>query len=116
MAAEQDFSMFTGDSKTLVIEVLDEDDAVVDITGWTFKWRLSRSVRSAALVSKTSASGITITNSPAGLLEVEIDPADTDALRAGLYYHEVEGIDQDSEISTVIAGAATLKPTLIRSV
>lgn len=111
----QDFEMMAGDSKTLNITIQDADGDPVDITDWTFKWQAAKSVSKTALISKTSAGGISIIDPEAGQIEVEIDPADTDTLK-GEYYHECEGTDPLGNKATPITGKMTIIPTLIRSV
>ena len=107
-----DFRMYQGDSKTLSITVKDKDGDVVVITGATIKWQASRSYGKTADISKTTSSGISITDGPNGVFEVTLDASDTESLE-GEYYHEAEITFSDSTISTVLAGRMNITPVLI---
>ncbi len=89
--------MHSGDSKSFVFTVVDDQAAAVDITNATFRWGLSKlksesdkpTPRGAALVTKTVGTGIAISNGPQGIVTVTIEPADTATLK-GSFYHELE--------------------------
>lgn len=111
-----DFTMFAGDSKVLVVTIVDDDGAAVNITGAAIKWQAARTVSdSSALISKTTDSpgGVAITDGADGEFEVTLDEADTDDLD-GLYYHEAE-ITMSGDTSTVLTGYMVVEQTLIRA-
>ena len=60
----------------------------------------------------SSPGDIVITDSPNGIIEISIAPADTDAL-AGDFYHELQ-MTQGGNISTVLYGQATIVKDLIQ--
>lgn len=107
-----DFEMYAGDDRTLIVTVLDRDGDAVVITSATIKWQASRSKGKTASISKTTSSGITISDGPNGVFEITIDAADTENLK-GLYYHEAEVTFADGSISTVMAGTMRIVPVLI---
>src|SRR5437868_6230179 len=77
--------LWVGKYKRLIFTVLDADTSQPqDITGATFKFTIKRSRLQdpdyAALVLKTSASGITITDALNGAGRIDISPGDTSAL------------------------------------
>ncbi|WP_192246054.1 hypothetical protein [Mesorhizobium silamurunense] len=110
-----DFEMYAGDTKIVLVIVRDENNDLVDITGWTFRWRLAKNVKSSPLVSKASGTGIQLTDPSNGEFEVAINAADTDGFKGGVYYHEAEGVSFAGSVATVVTGAVTIKPTLIRN-
>lgn len=113
-----DFAMFAGDTKVLVVPVVDENTGeVVPLDGvLTIRWHLSKNVnKRPALLTKGLSNGITVTNAPGGIFEVSLDSADTEDLR-GEFYHEAEIIDEDDNVSTVVSGTITIEPTLIKPV
>lgn len=110
----QNFEIHSGDSKTLKFTIRDQNDAIKDITGATATWAAAKRKTSSTLISKTSGSGITITDATNGLLEVELDPADTEALK-GDYYHELQLVDNQSRKSTAAYGTMTVRIDLITS-
>lgn len=88
-------TIHSGDDKRLNYTVKDGAGAVVVITGATLKWGLSRKKTGEVapiggeIVSKSTGSGITITDGDNGELRVDLDAADTAPLR-GSHYHELE--------------------------
>lgn len=104
---------FSGDALVLRCAVRDAAGAVVSLAGLSPLWRLAVSVDATPLVSKSVGGGIVVTDSAAGLFEVAIDGADTEAL-AGDYYHEAALVDGAGGKSTVAYGRMTIQPNLIR--
>jgi hypothetical protein len=59
----QNFEIHAGDSREIVVTVVDSQGAAVDLTGATIAWHLAQSTGSGApLVSKSSGDGIAITD------------------------------------------------------
>jgi hypothetical protein len=108
-----DFAMYAGDSRIVRIAVKDEAGAPVDITGSTLKWLLSRSMTGEALVEKATGDGIELQNPAAGTFGVTLEPADTEDLEDGIYYHEAE-MTLDGDISTVVSGPVLIERGAIR--
>lgn len=81
--------LFVGEDKVLTFTAVNDAGAPVDITGWSLAWALRRDPgeSGAALVSKTTGAGITITNPTAGVCTVTIAASDTLALLPGVYWH-----------------------------
>ena len=98
------FEMFSGDSKLLTTQVLDQDDAIVDIAGATISMVISKHPKSAALVTKAGV----ITDGPNGTFTVDLAPTDTEDLQ-GAYYFEQQLTDTGGRKSTVVAGTVTIK-------
>lgn len=101
----QDFEIWAGDDKELIFTIED----VNSLAGASFKWAMSRSVGAEKLVEK---SGDLVTGKQ---VTVELAPEDTEELRRGKYYHELEITDASGRISTAAIGAVDLFPTLIRA-
>ena len=110
---QQNFEMFQGDSKDLVVTVSDAAGQPVDLTGASIKWRAAPAVDSAvATISKATGSGIVITDAVAGEFTVSLVPADTQTLD-GEFYHEAQVTDAAGAVSTVLSGHLTILPALI---
>lgn len=109
-----DFTMFAGDSRTITVTVKNDQGAAVDITGATLKWQAAPSVSGAAVISKTSGSGIDLTSPSTGVFTITLDGADTDALGEGVFYHEAEMV-LAGDTSTVLTGSMVVEKTLIRA-
>lgn len=108
---EQDARIWAGDHADLQFTVVDSTGTAVNITGATISWKCAAAVDSAsALFTKTTASGITITNGAAGIFKVSILPADTTAL-SGVLYHEAQ-MTLSGAVTTVAVGKLTIEKTL----
>lgn len=107
---KQNFTMHSGDDKTLQFTVKDQDGVVVDITGASITWAFAARVGATAIASKTVGSGITITDAAAGVFQVTIDAADTASLTGGVLYHEAQLVDSGGVKSTIAYGDMTILP------
>ena len=65
-----------------------------------------------ALVTKTVGAGITLVTPLSGRADVALLPADTAALKAGVYYYELEIVLSGSK-STAAYGAVTILADLV---
>jgi hypothetical protein len=108
-----DFRMTVGDDKSLRVSVTDADGAVVAITSATISWKVTRSLRSTAVLTKTTSSGISITSGSGGIFTISIDPADTASLTPGDYYHEAQVTFSGGDVGTVLKGIMTIEPGFI---
>lgn len=108
----QNFTITSGDSKTLRVSVVDQDGAAVDLTGASAVWAVATSRSTPILLQKATPASITITDGPGGLLEVTLDPADTDSF-AGSYYHELQIVDNEGRKSTALTGTLNVRHDLI---
>lgn len=102
------FEMYSGDTRTLTVTVRDTSGAAVDLTGATARWALAKKVGQAALVSKSTGSGIELTDAANGEFTVTLDPADTADL-VGDYWHEAEVTDSAGRVVTVFQARASIK-------
>ena len=108
----QNFDMFSGDDKVLVVTVKDLAGVAVNLTGASITWKLADSLTGTVRATKTTAAGIAITDAADGVFEVTVADADTATL-SGSYYHEAEVTDSSGRDSTVVFGNITIRPTLI---
>ena len=99
----QDFELFSGNDKVLRVTVRDENGGIVDLTGATIRWILSRKQGSTPLIDYTSPTNITLASDPAtGKFDIEISDTDSEPLRKGTFYHEC-----------LVTSAAGLKTTVM---
>jgi hypothetical protein len=115
-----DFEMFSGDSLTLAIDVTDGAGNAFPLPdGTEIKWWAARSVNAPpnkVVIQKDNLSGgggATITDENGGLVEIELVPEDTEAIRGALY-HEMQVILPDGSVKTTLDGTMTIKPDLIK--
>lgn len=101
MAAKRDITadddFYTNADFPFEIQVLDENGAPVNISGWSISWLMKKradQTDAEAVIAKTTASGITITDGPNGICLVVVLAADTDStFKAGYYVHEAKRTD-----------------------
>ncbi len=112
---EQDDRWFRSEDKLLTFDVVDEDEAAVDISGWTLVWMLEELHDGADdVLSKTSTtSQITVEDSvPASGANdravVKIESTDTAALEARVYRQSLWRTDGDAP-QQLASGSAMLQ-------
>lgn len=107
---KQDFKMYAGDTKDIVVTVKTASGAVVDLSSASVKWALKRHTHGPHDVfKKTGGGGITITDVLGGVFTVRLNSIDTKDLHQGRYYHEAEVTDMQGNVSTVMTGTVTLE-------
>lgn len=115
----QNVAMISGDHHTITITIRDEDDVVVDITGFTIWWWASRLSKSGSFSSTKSiekdndlVGGLAITNPAGGIVQVSLVPASTRDL-SGDFHHEAQTKDLSGNISTVTIGLLEIDRDLV---
>lgn len=108
--AEDEF--FVGDDFPIDYYVTDNGDRVtgtaVPITGWALEWVMRYRPGEAALLTKTTGAGITITDGAAGICQVVVSDTDTDNMPSGKYWIALRRTDAGNE-RTISSGYATLR-------
>lgn len=102
------FEMFSGNTRVLKVTVLDQDEAIVDLSGAAATFVVMRAHGQPAIITKTVGSGIVITDAVNGLLEITLLEADTEPLR-GVHRHELEITDASGRKTTVLFGNITIR-------
>ena len=105
-----------GDSRRVVVPVVDDQGAAVPLAGATIRWWVAKNAKAtgaAVFIKKSSTSEIEI-DSEASAFSFTIIPVDTDGVRPDTYYHEAEITFPDNSVSTVLRGSLRITPTLIR--
>lgn len=94
---------FTGEDKGYGFTIFEEGSTTErqDMTGWSLSWMVKRHKRDLdvqALITKTTADGITLTNAAEGECLVALSKADIQQIKGGQpYYHELKRIDDGFE-------------------
>ncbi|MGO4181210.1 hypothetical protein AB4Z17_08520 [Paenibacillus sp. TAF43_2] len=101
----QNFTMFAGDTMDIDVPVAD-----TDLTGGTIKWVMKRAVKGDFTIFRETPIGIKITDAAAGIFNIRLERADTLDL-IGSFYHEAELTDLIGNVSTVMTGTITIKPS-----
>ena len=104
----QNFTLFSGDTKYLHVDLTDSNGEAVDLTGMAIKWGVKKNVRTATIFLKTTPTGIDIPDPLNGRFTVKIHPLDTATL-SGVFYHEAQITDVEGNVSTVLTGTMTVE-------
>jgi len=80
--------------------VTDQDGAVVNLTGATVKWSIRRDLQTLAAISKSTVSGIVVTNAAGGLFEVTLTHTEV-AILSREFIMEAVIIDQTGRVYTI---------------
>jgi hypothetical protein len=100
-AFNQNFSVYSGVTKSIVVSVTKENNAPLDITGSQITWSFNN-------VLKTNANGITLTNPTQGEFTIHLDSNDTQNMQ-GRYYHKAIVTDAIGNVSIVTTGKITVE-------
>lgn len=94
----QDFTMYSGDSKYLRFSIAN----VENLNDLTIVWGLRKNrYRKSEILTKTG----TVID---GMVQIKLEPEDTEGIN-GTFYHECEVTDLQGNVSTVFTGECTLK-------
>jgi hypothetical protein len=97
----QNFEMFAGDTKPIVVNVIDENGVPLDLSGSIIKWGLRRGEFSTENLVLKSTPEIEI---DADKITIKLLPEDTKLLSGSNFFHECECTDQLGDVSTLFTG------------
>jgi hypothetical protein len=101
---DQDFSIYSGDTKNLMIEI----EGVSDLGGASLVWGARKKQKTTEnQILKTSGSGIDINGQE---ILIKLNPGDTEGL-TGDYFHELQLTDGVGNVSTVLVGKMYISPS-----
>jgi len=113
-AVDQDVVLYQGDGVDLDFTVYQSDGVTPkNVTGAAFDWKAARKLSSdAPLITKSTASGITVADALNGLVKVALATGNTSALD-GEYEHELV-MTLSGKPKTVATGKLTVWPSLVK--
>lgn len=103
-AINQNFEMYAGDTKNIIIAVTDASGMALDLTAATVRWILKPPQPNAAIAISKSSPEIAI---DIDRITIKLLPKDTETL-FGNFYHEAELTDQIGNVSTIMVGTAKI--------
>lgn len=111
--AAQNFKMVKGNDVDVAVVVRDEAGVVRDLTGATVKFAMAIDRASAPVLTKTTPTGITLSDPLNGEFTIKFDPVDTTNLAEGMYVFEAETTDSSGNIVAVTLGRILLYNSII---
>jgi hypothetical protein len=111
----QNAKIYRANSAVLTIAVTMADGTPYDPSlNAILRWRMSKTANSAeanALARKSFGNGISFaTDGKDGIVNVELDPADTD-FPSGIYYHELK-VEDVGDVNTSMTGFIIIRPSV----
>lgn len=101
----QNFEIYQGDNKQIIITVKDDNDALLNLDGYSAVWCVHNQSPSNIVFQKSTATGgITIPNPANGQLVITLEGNDTATLPPKTYGHQCEILDGLGNHATVTAG------------
>jgi hypothetical protein len=97
-----------GDNRDLVYTIVDENDNVINLTGGSITWTAYVSGTSTAVITKSTSSGIALTDPTNGVATVSLEPADTTSLK-GTYILDGQFTDSGSDVYTFEKGGLEIQ-------
>lgn len=104
----QNFEMFSGNTKPVKFDVIDHNDAIVDLTGATGSLAIAKRPDVEATITKAGS----VPGAPINRIEFLLDPADTEPL-VGTFYYECKVTDASGRVSTIAFGNIYIRRNLL---
>lgn len=101
-----DFQIYSGDSRSITTIVTDSLNNPIDITDATIQFKVSKD--SITLITKTTVSGIVITNASQGEFAINLSSSDTSSL-LGNYDYQIRVTDSLNNSSIILTGQMVIK-------
>lgn len=99
-------SVISGDTLTIPITVLDDDDVAVDMSGATIKFAIVKQIGGTAVISIADATASSAIAS--NVVTITVTSANTEALQ-GTYQFECQAVDGSSNRAVIAYGDITFK-------
>jgi hypothetical protein len=103
----QNFDVYQGDNKELIVTVYDENGSILNLAGYNAVWCIhSLTPEHTYVVLKTTGivGGITIPSPASGQIVISLDSEDTESLTPKAYGHQGEIEDSSGNHATIITG------------
>lgn len=109
MAIKANLIIDQGTTFTTTVDVTDDDDQPIDLTGFTG----SSQIRKHYTSSNSTPFAVHV-DGPDGTVRLSLTSAQTSALRAGRYVYDVELTNSSNVVSRIVEGIVTVTPQVTR--
>lgn len=114
MAAKVKLSIDQGTDWALRIEWKDENDDSIDLTGFTARMMLRRSFEATPAIIELTTENGRISLETAGVINLFIADADTDAIAAGSYVYDLEMVSSGGLVTRLMEGKVKIRRQVTR--
>ena len=111
-AAKLNLTVEQGTTFTKRLTWRDKNKRPVPLTGYTARMQVRPSVTSAEVILELSTANGRITLGAGGIIQLDLTPAETSALKAGVY--DLELTDISGRVTRLIEGKVTVSPEVTR--
>lgn len=109
MVSPLDIRLKKNNDYRLIFTVKKRDFSIVDLTDFSLKYQVRKTINGPALITKTiEDNSIAIISATDGTFVVLINAEDTRLLEAGVYFHEVVTVDTVGRVTTLTDLSVTL--------
>ena len=109
MATKANLIIDQGSSFSTTIDIADENDLPIDLTGYTGAGQIRKT-----FTSLTAVSFAVVIAGPAGAITLSLTSTQTSAITAGRYVFDVELTSSAGTVSRIVEGIATVTPQVTR--
>lgn len=108
MPTPANFSFYKGEDIVVNVSII----PVVNITGWSLKFTMRKTldILPILITKTTGGGGITITNGPGGIFTITINDADTSSADVGQYLFDIQRTDAGGAQVLTIGNVTLLHP------
>ena len=110
MATKANLIIDQGSTFTVTIDLTDEDDTPIDLTGYTGVSQIRKTFTSLTSIAFTVS-----INAPTGAITLSLTPQQTAGLVAGRYVYDVELTSSGGTVTRVVEGIATVNPQVTKN-
>lgn len=103
----QNFEIYAGDAKQISFDIKDDAGGPVNLIGMQLTWVVTKHRSLLPVITKTSQSGVDITDPDAGIVVISLTGAESALLTDILYYHQCVMKDGPGNETTVMTGYIT---------
>jgi hypothetical protein len=102
----QNFEVFQGENKQLIIAVTDENGAALPLTGYDITWVMYNMTNGSILLQKSSDNlgEVSVDTPSSGYVTITLDSEDTENIVPKTYGHQCESIDAFAQHSMLTTG------------
>lgn len=102
----QNFEVFQGEDKQLIIAVVDENGVALTLAGYDVVWVMYNMTNGSIVIKKSSdiLGEIALDTPSAGYITVTLESPDTENVVPKTYGHQLEGIDAFTQHSMFTTG------------
>ena len=111
-AAKLNLTIEQGTTFTKRLTWRDKNKRPVSLTGYTSRMQVRPTVTSAEVILELSTANNRITLATGGIIQIQLTPEETSAMKAGVY--DLELTDTSGRVTRLIEGKVSVSPEVTR--